>query len=144
MADQTTLNNDQPQSPASGMRQSMTDFAADLAELTELQLHLFFADSQQIRKDIGVPIAAFAGGVVVALGCVPVALVTLALVLVAAAGLSPSAAFAIAFGTGMVAAIALLAFGWSKLRRSLSGFERSTFEARRNFQWLKKTLRQTS
>lgn len=144
MADQATLNNGRPMAPAAGMRRSMKGFTADLAELAELQMRLLLADTRQARSGITVSTLALIGGVIVALGCVPVALAALALVLMAAAELSAVGATLIALATGVIIAVSLLFYGWTRGRKSLGRFERSETEFKRNFQWLKTTLRQPS
>jgi len=77
------------------------------------------------------------------MGCIPVGLATLAFILMAVTKLSMTVAFIFAFSSGIAAAGILLCFGWVQFRKKLSGFERSGFEAKRNYKWLKDTLRQT-
>lgn len=141
MVDQATLNGDRPQAPTAGMRRSMKEFTADLAELTELQMRLYLADIRESQCRITVSVLALAIGLVMALGCVPVALATLALFLMSTAEFSAVTASLTALTTGTSIAILLLLIASVEVRKSVRQFKRSNAEFKRNFRWLKKTLR---
>lgn len=141
MVDQATMNSSRAQAPIEGMRRNMKGFAADLVELTELQLQLLSADFRESQRGITVSTMAIVAGAILALGCVPVALAALALVLMTVTGVSAAVASLIALLTGLIVALGLLWFGWSELRRSVGHFRRTRDEVVRNFRWLKKTLR---
>lgn len=141
MVDQATLNGDRPQAPTAGMRQSMKGFTADLAELTELQMRLYLADVREVQSRITVSAVSLVIAVVMALGCVPVALATLALFLMSTGELSAVMASLIALTTGMALAVSLLLVALIKLKKSAGQFKRSNAEFKRNFKWLKQTLR---
>lgn len=141
MVDQATLNGDRPQAPTAGMRRSMKGFTADLTELTELQMRLYLADVRAIQSRITISAVALIIGVVMALGCVPVALATVALFLMSTGELSAVTASLIALTIGITIAVSLLLVALVKLKKSVGQFKRSNAEFKRNFKWLKRTLR---
>jgi hypothetical protein len=73
--------------------------------------------------------------------CLPVGLIGVAEVLVAAAGWSAWAAYLVTAGAGLVISGVLLWVCWSAIRRSAGTMRRSNEELARNVQWLKQALR---
>ena len=76
-------------------------------------------------------------GVLWGFACFPVALATLALVLVQAGGLSLAVGFAVAVALGAAVRAALACWGWKRIRKHGSVLRRSQRELTRNLQWLK-------
>jgi hypothetical protein len=108
----------------------------DVATLAELQWQLFAADLRRAEKVVGLKIAALTFGVLLALSCLPLALVTVALCLVEYAGWGYTRSFAVTLLLAFVLAAGTI--GVSVWRfGTLSGlFQRSLMEGRMNLRWL--------
>jgi hypothetical protein len=155
MVDQTKLNangttthrnadvpeESQSLSPSGAVAQSSAEFLHDLVTLAELQAQLVVLDGKQGLARLVAPVAGVLFGAILALGCVPVALATIALVLTETTDLTPAGAFALVVGVGSgVALLLVIACAWL-LKRSLKMFARSQREWQQNVRWFKETLR---
>jgi hypothetical protein len=128
-------------SPSGAVAQSSSEFVHDLVTLAELQAQLVVLDGKQGLTRLVAPVAGVLFGAILALGCVPVALATIALVLTETTGLSPARSFALVVGVGgLVALVLIVACAWL-LKRSLKMFARSQREWQQNVRWFKETLR---
>jgi hypothetical protein len=128
-------------SPSGAVAQSSAEFLHDLVTLAELQVQLVALDGKQGLTRLVTPVAGVLFGAILALGCVPVALATIALVLTETTDLSPARSFAIVVGVGGVVALLLIAGCAWLLKRSLKMFSRSQREWQQNIRWFKETLR---
>lgn len=120
---------------------SFGDLAHDAIELAELQSQLFAMDVKDSSRSARTGICLAATGLVMLLGSIPVALVTVAVVLIEQRGWSHAGAFGLATAMGMVVAACILAAAWKMLSRSVVALHRSREELRRNLDWLKSNLR---
>jgi hypothetical protein len=142
MADQTTLGNGRRlgQKPARVIRRKMSSVAGDIASLAELQMRLFRLDFQEAAARLILPAVFGAIALVLALGCVPVALLGFGYLLRELSGLSFWASFLIVAGGAIVVVAALLTVAWFRVRSSLHVLHRSQEELKRNIRWIKQVL----
>ena len=155
MVDQTKLNangttshrngnfaeENQSLSPSGAVAHSSAEFLHDLVTLGELQAQLVILDGKQGLARLVAPVAGIVLGTILALGCVPVALATIALVLTETTDLTPASAFALVVAVGSVVALILIALCAWLFKRSLKMFARSQREWQHNVRWFKETLR---
>lgn len=141
MVDQTTMTNGRSADPATAMTRSVSDLAADIATLGELQVRLFLLDAKESAKRLVVPVAMVLAGGALLLGTVPVLLLAITALLVLT-GLGVTASLFISFLLGAVLGTIPLAIAWSFLRSSLISFQRSREELAQNVRWIKDALKQ--
>ncbi len=125
--------------PPQTVARNIGDFAHDVLTLGELQMELLKVDTSDCLARLIKPVILLAVAVVCSLGCVPVALMTLAYVFVAA-GLSMWQAFLCATICGLAIAAMTGWIGWRSLIRSPIDFTRSKNEFASNFQWVKQVV----
>ncbi len=141
MVNQTTMTNGRSTAPATAMTRSMSDLAADIATLAELQVRLFLLDAKESAKRLAVPAAMILGGGVLLLGTIPVLLLAIAALLVLA-GLGVTASLFISFFLGAAFGTIPVVIAWSLLRSSPISFQRSREELAQNVRWIKDALKQ--
>ncbi|QDT50447.1 phage holin family protein [Symmachiella dynata] len=129
--------------PPRTVARNVGQFAHDVVSLAELQAELLKVDAEDYLKRTAKPLIALAITLVVALGCVPMALATLALGLVQA-GLQTWLAFLIATVTGLIIASLSGIAGWLWMGKSFNAFRRSKQEFRSNLTWIKLALKGTA
>jgi len=112
-----------------------------MATLAELQGKLVLIDVREGTAKLLVEMMMIAIGGAIGLGCVPIALATLALIIAANTTLSLPVSFAIALVTGLVLAGVLAVPACLAVKANIHVFDRSLAEWRRNRQWFKETLR---
>ena len=127
--------------PPQAMARNSASFLADVATLTELQGKLLVVDLREGTNKLIGSVVVLLAGTVIALGCVPVALAALALLLAETTRLSLAASFGIALLVGLVLAAALAIPGLIAVKKGVWMFERSRNEWRRNMQWLRETMK---
>jgi hypothetical protein len=127
--------------PPQAVARSTAGFLHDVATLAELQGQLVLADFKEGTGKLLIEMMMIAIGAAIGLGCVPVALATLALIINAGTTLSMAVSFAIALATGLLLAGILAIPACLAVRANISIFDRSLAEWRRNRQWAKETLR---
>jgi hypothetical protein len=133
-------NESSPQTaPSDGQ---MADLLHDILTLAELQWQLFVADLRRAGWLVGLKMAVLTFGVVLALSCIPLALVTVALFLVEFAGWGYARAFASTLLLAVVAAAGIVGISIWRFSTMRSLFQRSVAEGERNVHWLKEKLRQ--
>ena len=137
---ETTMSqrNGSTPAPPNGVATDMGELTHDLLSLAELQFELFRTDCRAGMKGLLLPVGLLLLAVIVATGTAPVALLFLAEFVAQAAGLSRAAAFAVAALAGFVAAAALGAAGWARIRGVERVFQRSREELNRNMTWIKR------
>lgn len=128
-------------SPSGALANGSAEFLHDLVTLAELQFQLVTIDARQGFTSLIAPIGGLLGGIVLALGCVPIALATIALVLTEETGLSPARSFALVVGVGGLLSLLMTVTCYWLLKRCLQMFSRSQREWRQNIRWFKETLR---
>ncbi len=123
------------------VRESLTGLAHDAIELAELQAQLLKLDARAAARSGGMSIAISIGGACLLLGCVPVALLALAEVLVAQWGWSREGALGAAAAIGLALSAGAGAAAWLWIRSALSSLQRSRDELNRNIAWIKANLK---
>jgi len=118
-----------------------SEFAHDLITLAELQFQLFALDAQRAGKRMRVPVVLAVAGLVLALGCIPVLLAGLSMLLIQTTVLSRWLSFLIV-ALAAVAVSGGLAYGaYRMLQRGLQPLARSQREFQRNLRWVKRVLK---
>ncbi len=125
---------------AKDVKRGMGDVVHDVLALTELQAELFRLDAREAVTRLVAPIVLLAAAGAIALGTIPVLVLLLAKVLVAAASLPQWLAMLIAVLVGFAVAAVVGFAGWHLLRAPFRAFQRSRDEFRRNLEWLKNTM----
>jgi len=127
--------------PPRAVARSTAEFLHDVATLAELQGKLVLVDFQEGMTRLLIEMMMVGIGAIIALGCVPIALATLALTIAATTTLTLPVCFAIALATGLVLACILAIPAALAVKSNIHIFDRSLAEWRRNRQWAKETLR---
>jgi hypothetical protein len=130
--------------PPRAVARSTGEFLHDVTTLAELQGKLLLVESKQGLTKLVMPIALLVLGVVIALGCVPIALAALAITLVQAAEFSLAAAMWISLAVGAALAAILTLAGYFWMRSGLWFLDRSYYEWQRNVAWAKDMMRRLS
>ena len=142
MVDQANMNGKgAASSPARGLVTNFYEFASDILTLVELQTKLFAEDARLGRKRFVAPAILLFCGAGLILSCLPIALVTIALLLMELAAWSPAQAFLATVGIGLLTGILLASGAAYFLRNSLGVFQRSLNECDANVRWVKNALR---
>jgi hypothetical protein len=143
MVDQTEVKptNGHTELPPRAMARSTSELLHDMATLAELQGKLVVVDLREGFGKLLVPAGLAILGAGIGLGCVPIALMTLAMSLEKLTNLSPPVCYAIACGVGFLLAAILVIPALANLKTGLRMFDRSLAEWRRNRQWAKETLK---
>jgi len=138
---QVTPTNGHTELPPRAVARSAAEFLHDVATLAELQGKLFLIDLQDGLAKLLTPTIALCAGAAIGLGCVPIALAALALMLKEITTLSLATCFGISLAVGifMSAVLTIVAFGIVK--SGLKMFDRSLYEWGRNRKWIKDTLK---
>ena len=137
-------NEGRPELPPRAVARNTGEFLHDVTTLAELQGKLLVVDCKQGLSKLIVPIALLVLGIVIALGCVPIALAALAITLVQAAEFSLASAMWIALAVGAVLALVLGLVGYFWMRSGLWFLDRSYYEWQRNVAWAKDMMRRLS
>ncbi len=147
MLDQTAIDEDAPRSGDAGACGAATDLAAllhDALTLANLQRHLFAADLRRAKSTLWRSTIFFAAGAALAAGCIPIAVVTLAVFLIDAAHLSRLSALCWSLAAGLVAAGVQIAAAYRLMRRAPVFLHSSAEEWSANMEWLKTVTRRLS
>jgi hypothetical protein len=127
--------------PPRAVARSTAEFLHDVATLAELQGKLVLIDFREGTARLLVEMMMIAIGAAIGLGCVPIALAMLALIIAENTTLSLPVSFAIALVTGLILACVLAIPACLAVKSNIHIFDRSLAEWRRNRQWAKETLR---
>jgi membrane protein DedA with SNARE-associated domain len=141
MVAETQVNPPNGSSAPLAMARNTGELLSDALTLTELQGKLLALDLQDDLSKLITPLILLAAGAVLALSCLPLALVTIAFGLVAGAHLEPWLALLIALAIGLACAACLVAAGAWYLRSQLTFLSRSRVEWKQNVQWFKSVVR---
>jgi len=127
--------------PPQSMARNTGELLADAMTLAELQGKLLALDVQDDLRKFIAPLVMLVTGAVLGLSCLPVALVTIALGLVAGAELAPWLAFLLTLLVGVILAAGLVLGGVWYLRNELTFLARSRSEWQQNVRWFKSMVR---
>lgn len=128
--------------PAIG--RSLSGLAHDVIELGELQSRLLLMDVRASSRRIRTTLVLAAVAAVVLLGCIPVALTSLAEYLIVAAEWTRPVAMLAATTAGLVVSGLLFGLTWARWQTGFATFDRSRDEFHHNVDWLKSNLRKKS
>jgi hypothetical protein len=126
------------------MARSTGEFLHDVTTLAELQGKLLLVDCQNGLRKLLIPIVTLVVGLVVAIGCVPIALAALALTIVEFTELTLAASLGIALLMGLLLAAILTVGAYFWLHNGFTFLERSYYEWTRNVAWAKDILKRLS
>jgi uncharacterized membrane protein YqjE len=147
MADQATVNGGaQARTGApfgEGVLSSLAGFGGDVTNLVELQARLAALDLRDATQRATMPAGLVAGGLMLLLGSIPVALLGIAELLVV--GFRMQRAWALILTAGVAIAIGVLSalIGLPRLKSSFESLRRSREEFVRNVAWVKTILAQS-
>jgi hypothetical protein len=120
---------------------SFSHLAHDAIELAELQAKLLKLDAQVAARNGGMSLALIVVAVCLLLGCVTIALVALAEVLVAEFEWSRAGAFAASAAIGFALSGIVGTGALFRVKKALAALERSRNELNRNIAWIKSNLK---
>ena len=120
---------------------SFSCLAHDAIELAELQARLLKLDAQVAARNGGMSLALIVVAVCLLLGCVTIALVALAEVLVAEFAWSRAAAFAVSAAIGFALSGVVGTAALFRVKSALAALQRSQRELNRNIAWIKTNLK---
>jgi hypothetical protein len=142
MVAQTNVEPDNGRLPDqdASVTRSISGLIHDVLDLSELQARLLAVEARAAKEAVRTGVILFAGGSVVALAAIPVALLSLAEALVAYAGWSRTAGLLAASAAGLAIALTLIMTGLRYLRGDVVAFPRSRQELARNIAWIKSGL----
>jgi hypothetical protein len=125
-----------------GVARNLAAIAHDVVTLAELQAQLARLDLQTALKKMKVPAAVLIIGVVLFLASIPLALVTVAHVLIHFTALSSWAAYLIVVAGGFILGGLAVLFAIARIKSAGHTIDRSTTEFSNNVKWIKLVLRQ--
>jgi hypothetical protein len=138
MVDQAQVTDGNGAAEHRGVAHNMAELLHDSLTLGELQLKLLKCDFDACLARIVWPSVFLLTAVVLLASCVPIALVTIALVLNETTALSAAQSFAITLGCGLLlGGVVGLVSAWF-LRRCFATFRRSQAELEQNLRWIKR------
>jgi hypothetical protein len=147
MADQASVNGGARARPAAppveGVVSNLADFSSNIASLAELQAKLAINELRLCARRAALSVVLVVVAILLVLAGLPVALIGVAEWLIAAQGLSRSAALLLAAGGALAVATLLVIVGLPLMRRSLDAFQYSREEFTRNIAWVKTVLAQS-
>jgi len=117
------------------------ELLSDALTLAELQGKLLAIDVQDDLRQLITPLVLLVIGAVLGLSCLPVAMVTIALGLIAGAELEPWLAFLTVLLSGAIIAAGFMVLGVWFLRNELTFLTRSRAEWQQNVRWFKGMVR---
>jgi uncharacterized membrane protein YqjE len=120
---------------------SVSDLTHDVIELSELQVQLLTLDAKHSMEKARACLIMGVIGVAMLLGTIPVALLTIAALLVEQLGWSYAAGAGVATLIGLIVTGVVVGVAYNYVKNGLVSFDRSRDELRRNIAWLKTTLR---
>jgi uncharacterized membrane protein YqjE len=120
---------------------SVSDLTHDVIELSELQVQLVALDAKHSMQKARACLVMAVIGAAMLLGTIPVALLTIAALLVETLEWSYAASAGVATLVGLVITAIVMGVAYGYVKNGLVSFDRSTEELRRNIAWLKSTLR---
>ena len=140
MSETAPRNSVPPAASARAMSRSVRQLSGDVLSLMELQAELLQIDVRDWVQSFICPLVALAMAAIVALGTIPIALISLGFYLEASAELPLWAAMLAAAGAGLGLAIIVAGLGIWLLKRDRQILHRFSTELRKNVRWLREML----
>jgi uncharacterized membrane protein YqjE len=145
MGGQTQINESARRNGAgAAFRENLSGLLHDVIELGELQMQLLTVDLAEARRRSVLAIVLVGSALVLALSSVPVLLLGIGWALVAWAGWTHAAAFAITAVVALLLAAGLAWLAWRRLNAAIGKLSRSGEEFATNVRWIKDALKQNS
>jgi len=142
---ETKMNtNGRPPTHEPNVAASFADLTHDVIELAELQTQLFMCDAKKTTQNARTALILCVLGVCLLLGCIPIALIALAELLIRQFEWTPAAGYAVATACGLLLSAIALGLGYVRFKNGLVTIDRSREELNRNIAWLKSSLRSRS
>lgn len=143
MSHQTQMNGRSNGQPAgAGFRANVAGLLHDGITLAELQTQLVGIDLQETWQRSVRCLAVIAGSAILALGTVPLLLLSIGWLLVNRAGWTEEIAFFVVAVAGLLIAGLGGGIGWIKLRSAVTVLSRSKDELTSNVRWVKDALQE--
>ena len=127
-------------SAAAGVRDGVGDLLHDVVSLSELQAQLLAVDARESVDKAKAPIGLLVGGISLALGAVPVLLLSLGEALTLWLDWERALSYLVSGLAGVVIAGILLYLAWQQAGAVLAVFDRSRVELAENIRWIKYAL----
>lgn len=149
MVDQASLND--PQWPASqpyrressaaaGVRNGVGELLHDVVSLGELQAQLLAVDAKESVDKAKFPLGLLVGGIALALGAVPVLLLSLGEALTLWLNWERALSYLVSGLVGSIIAGVMLYLAWQQTGAVIAVFDRSRVELSENIRWIKYAL----
>ena len=140
MSGYSPVNSTTSSAPAKAMGRSVRQLGGDVLNLMELQAELLQVDVREWVQSFIRPLVALAIAGIVALGSIPIALISLGYFLEASTELPMWGAMLTAAGAGLGLAAAAAGMGIWLLKRDRAMLHRFSTELRKNVRWLREML----
>ena len=148
MVDQASVNPDWPAaepyrretSAAAGVRNGVGELLHDVVSLSELQAQLLAVDAKESVEKAKLPIGLLIGGIILALGAVPVLLLSLGEALTLWLDWERALSYLVSGLAGVVIAGVMLYLAWQQTGAVIAVFDRSRVELAENIRWIKYAL----
>jgi hypothetical protein len=140
MASQTSVSDAKSNGRGEGVVGSIAGFGDDVSSLIELQAKLLAIDTRETASRAVVPLGFTVFGLATCLGCVPVAVAGVGLLLARAFAIAPAWGLLLAAAVVLLGAAALTIVAGLRLARSFDSLERSRDELVRNLSWIRTVL----
>jgi hypothetical protein len=127
-------------SAAAGVRDGVGDLLHDVVSLGELQAQLIAVDARESAQKAVAPIGLLIGGISLALGAVPVLLLSLGEALTLWLDWERALSYLVSGLAGAVIAGLLLYLAWQQAGAVIAVFDRSRVELAENVRWIKYAL----
>lgn len=127
-------------SAAAGVRDGVGDLLHDVVSLGELQVQLLAVDARESVEKAKPPIGLLVGGIALALGTVPVLLLSLGEALTLWLDWERALSYLVSGLVGAAIAGVLLYLAWQQAGAVLAVFDRSRVELAENVRWIKYAL----
>jgi hypothetical protein len=129
------------QSPPKAVARGVSDVVHDFRSLMELQAQLLRLDVRESLLRMMLTCVLLLAAAIAAVGCFPLVLVALAMLLANSAGLTPAMSFFIAFLVGLITSGTLALAAWAYFRKGICVFKRSREEWMHTVDWIKRMLK---
>jgi len=149
MVDQASVNDGGWSSPqsyarqpsaAAGVRNGVGELLHDVVSLAELQTQLLAVDARECVQKAQLPLVLVVAGATLALGAIPVLLLSLGEALVLWLSWERAAAYFVAGLIGVIGGAVTIYVGWRQSAAILAVFDRSRAELAENIRWIKYAL----
>ena len=129
-----------PPESGSAKFEGVAEFVDDLASLAELQARLAAIDFRDAARKSAIPLALTVGGLAVVVASVPIALLGIGWLLVAALKIPQGWAMLLTAGAAMAVGVLVVGLSGKRLSHSFDSFRRSNKQLMVNLAWVRTVL----